>query len=75
METNDNISRPIDELDVSTEFKERAKKLGIRTLGDVLNSDIRDYKAHSEFDPFWYIQLLALLKKENVLEDFQRRLF
>jgi hypothetical protein len=61
-------------LDASDEFKSQAARMGIGCLKDVLDQDVRQLKAHPLFTYLWYTELLNVLKREGLLDEFQDKL-
>ena len=70
-----NTYKSIDEILIDPNFKAVAKNLGIFTLKDLMEIDIRDLKAKSGFTYSWYADLLEILKKENLMDEFQSKLY
>ncbi len=76
MPGQDHSLKPIADMDdLCPEFKAQAARMGINCLKDVLEQDARQLKAHPAFSYLWYADLLDLLKKENLLDAFQDKLF
>ena len=74
MQKTSNSTKLLANLDASDDFKSRAASMGINCLQDVLDQDVRQLKAHPLFTYVWYTDLLSLLKKEGLLDDFQDKL-
>jgi len=69
--TSSDIS--LTKLQTDAEFIQRAKRLGLETLGDVMRVKLPDLRKKKDFSYMWYADLLALLEKRGLLEEFQRR--
>ena len=70
-----NTSKKLTDLKVSAEFIAQAEKLDLYTLHDILHMDLRRMQAQEDFDYVWYAELLQILKDEDLLREFQDRLF
>lgn len=68
------INQAIAEFGVSPDFLARAKMLGLETIGDIMEADLLRLKKQKEFSYLWYADLLNLLKKIDLLDEFQSRL-
>ncbi|WP_333577624.1 hypothetical protein [Sphingobacterium sp.] len=55
------------------DFIQRAKRMGLETLGDIMGMKLPDLRKNKEFTYLWYADLLAMLDKHGLLEEFQRR--
>ena len=75
MQNQGNSSKKLTDLKVSAEFIAQAEKLDLYTLDDVLHMDLRRLQAQEDFDYVWYAELLQILKDEDLLREFQDRLF
>ena len=75
MQNQGNSSKKLTDLKVSAEFIAQAEKLDLYTLHDVLHMDLRRMQAQEDFDYVWYAELLQILKNEDLLREFQDRLF
>ncbi len=60
-------------LGMKGDFVERAEKLGLFNLGDLMSVDLAKLKGHREFNYTWYAEMLAMLKSLGLLQDFQKR--
>ena len=60
-------------LGMAHDFIERAGKLGLSNLNDLLSVNLGYLKAHQEFNYSWYAEMLALLKGQGLLHEFHRR--
>ncbi|MEZ2334730.1 hypothetical protein AB6735_03810 [Mucilaginibacter sp. RCC_168] len=60
-------------LGMAGEFVERAEKLGIFNLGDLMSVNLAKLKAHREFNYLWYAEMLTMLKGQGLLHEFQKR--
>jgi hypothetical protein len=74
MKNSSNSLKSLLELDLSDDFRQRAASMNIHCLQDVFNQELNKLKAHPEFNYLWYTDLLNLLKKEGLLDEFQDRL-
>jgi hypothetical protein len=61
------------ELTLNELFVEQSRRLGLVTLGDVLESRIETLSKKKDFSYTWYADLLALLKEHGLLSEFQKR--
>jgi len=75
MQNRGNTSKKLTDFTVSAEFIAQAEKLDLYTLHDVLHMDLRRMQAQEDFDYVWYAELLQILKDEDLLREFQDRLF
>jgi hypothetical protein len=73
MKTLNELETSISELNVSKDFIEQAQKLGISSLKDVMQADFNSIKQHKDFSYIWYGDLLTLLKKKELLHQFQEK--
>lgn len=60
-------------LGMGCEFVERAEKLGLSNLGDLMAVNLAQLKAHREFTYSWYAEMLTMLKGHGLLHEFQKR--
>lgn len=74
MNNSSNSLKSLLELGVSDDFRQRAASMNIHCLQDVLDQNLSEIKAHPAFNYIWYTDLLSLLKKEGLLDEFQDRL-
>lgn len=58
---------------MDTLFVEQSRRLGLVTLGDVLDSRLETLSKKKDFTYTWYADLLALLKEQGLLDEFQQR--
>jgi len=75
MQNRGNTSKKLTDFTVSADFIAQAEKLDLYTLHDVLHMDLRRMQAQEDFDYVWYAELLQILKDEDLLREFQDRLF
>ena len=75
MQNRGNTSKKLTDFTVSAEFIAQAEKFDLYTLHDVLHMDLRRMQAQEDFDYVWYAELLQILKDEDLLREFQDRLF
>lgn len=52
-------------------FIQRAERLGLFTLNDVMNVKLSKLKQHKDFSFTWYASMLNLLKEQDLLRRFQ----
>lgn len=69
--TSTNI--PLAELNLDVLFVEQSRRLGLVTLADAINSRIETLSKKKDFTYTWYADLLALLKEQGLLSEFQQR--
>jgi len=74
MNNSSNSLKSLLELGVSDDFRQRAATMNIHCLQDILNQELSKLKTHPAFNYLWYTDLLSLLKKEGLLDEFQDRL-
>lgn len=67
------INTLLADLDTDTLFIEQARRLGLLTLGDILDARVEALSKKKDFSYTWYADLLALLKKHELLGEFQNR--
>ncbi|SHM93167.1 hypothetical protein [Mucilaginibacter sp. OK098] len=60
-------------LGMAGEFTERAEKLGLLNLGDLMSVNLAKLKAHRDFNYIWYAEMLRMLKSQGLLHEFQKR--
>jgi hypothetical protein len=60
-------------LGMAGDFIERAEKLGLFDLGDLMNVNLVKLKAHRDFTYTWYAEMLAMLKGIGLLREFQKK--
>lgn len=61
------LDTPIAELDVSTEFRLRAKLLGFRTIREITVCNKGALHGHRDFRYGWYKELLDVLAREDLV--------
>lgn len=54
-------------------FIQRAKRMGLETVGDIMDIKLPDLRKKKDFTYLWYADLLAMLDKRGLLEEFERR--
>ena len=59
------------ELGMDAAFIEQAGRLGLQTIADMMAVNLNSLKKHSAFSYLWYINMLDLLKKHQLLRKFQ----
>ena len=55
------------------DFVERAEKLGLVNIDDLMSVNLENLKAHREFNYTWYAEMLTMLKGQGLLQEFQKR--
>lgn len=75
MQEKEILNKTIQELNTDSIFKSQAEKMGLITLKDVMDVDLNALKLHIDFTMMWYADLLIILKEENLLDDFQNKLY
>ena len=68
------LHQPLSELSVSRSFVNQAKRLGLETLADIMEADIAQLKKKAAFTYLWYADLLNLLKRLHLFDEFQDKL-
>ncbi|KAA8476867.1 hypothetical protein BDE36_1279 [Arcticibacter tournemirensis] len=61
------------ELNLDALFVEQPRRLGLATIGDVLDSRLETLSKQKDFTYTWYADLLDLLKEHGLLGEFQQR--
>lgn len=69
--TSENIS--LTALPIDTDFILRANRMGLETLNDIMTVKLPDLRKKKEFTYLWYADMLAMLDKHGLLEEFERR--
>ena len=69
------LNKTLEEIDIDSSFKVKAKRMELHTLQDVMDKDLNVLKGHAEFTMTWYMQLLSILKNEKLIDDFQKKLY
>jgi hypothetical protein len=62
-------------LGMGNNFIQRAEKLGLFKLGDLMDVKVANLKRNKEFNFLWYSEMLDLLKQQGLLRKFQLRQF
>lgn len=73
MTENKKLNSSFLKLGMAREFVERAEKLGLSDLSDLMSVNLAKLKAHREFTYSWYAEMLALLQRQGLLKEFQKR--
>ncbi|WP_183573818.1 hypothetical protein HDF18_08410 [Mucilaginibacter sp. X5P1] len=68
-----NLKSSFKKLGMGAQFIQQAERLGVHTLGDIMKANLPALKQNKEFTYSWYIDVLNLLKKHNLLRKFQER--
>ncbi|MGV6945129.1 MULTISPECIES: hypothetical protein [unclassified Sphingobacterium] len=55
------------------EFIQRAKRMGLETVGDIMEIKLPDLRKKKDFTYLWYADMLAMLDEQGFLEEFERR--
>lgn len=58
---------------INKEFIERANILGMSTLEDIMNVKLAELRKNKNFNYIWYSDLLLLLEKTGLLDEFENR--
>jgi len=69
--TSSNLS--LTKLQTDVEFIQRARRMGLETLGDIMDIKLPDLRKKEDFSYMWYASLLEMLEERGLLEEFQRR--
>ncbi|WP_185210772.1 hypothetical protein [Sphingobacterium mizutaii] len=69
--TSTNIS--LTKLQTDVDFIQRARRMGLETLGDIMDIKLPDLRKKKDFSYMWYASLLEMLEERGLLEEFQRR--
>ncbi|MCY1519361.1 hypothetical protein D9M68_541110 [compost metagenome] len=67
------INIPLAELNLDALFVEQSRRLGLATLGDILDSKLESLSKKKDFTYTWYADVLDLLKEYGLLDEFQQR--
>lgn len=62
-------------LGMGNNFIQRAEKLGLFKLGDLMEVKVTNLKRNKEFSFLWYSEMLDLLKEHGLLRKFQQGQF
>lgn len=60
-------------LKTDADFIMRANRMGLETLGDIMDSKLPILRKKKDFSYLWYATLLGLLEEQGLLEEFERR--
>ncbi|WP_185214085.1 hypothetical protein [Sphingobacterium mizutaii] len=60
-------------LNVDTDFVNRAKRMGLQTINDIMSAKLPALRKKKAFNYTWYATMLELLEKRGLLDEFQRR--
>lgn len=60
-------------LKTDADFLMRAKRMGLETLADIMETKLLILRKKKDFSYIWYASLLELLKEHGLLEEFERR--
>lgn len=71
MQLQRNSNKRIQETDLSPEFKEQSKRIGIATLSDFMDYDSFELRGHPAFSQLWYTEMLRQLSAEGLLDEYQ----
>lgn len=60
-------------LDIDKKFILQAKQLGLLTLEDIMKINLPILRKHEHFSYLWYFDLLQILEKRGLLDEFEKR--
>lgn len=60
-------------LNVDTDFIKQAKRMGLETVEDIMDTKLLDLRKKKGFNYIWYSALLEILERQGLLEEFERR--
>lgn len=61
------------QLQIDTDFIQRAQRMGLETIGDIMDTKLPVLRKKKDFNYLWYAAMLQLLEEQGLLEEFQRR--
>lgn len=64
---------PLTKFQTDVEFIQRARRMGLETIGDIMDIKLPELRKNKDFTYLWYADLLAMLEKHELLQEFQRR--
>lgn len=63
----------LNSLHIEQEFIVQAKKLGLNTIDDIMNIKLPQLRKKKDFNYIWYSDLLRILEKNGLLDEFEKR--
>lgn len=63
----------LNKLKTDADFLRRAKRMGLETVADIMDTKLPMLRKKKDFSYIWYASLLELLKELGLLEEFERR--
>lgn len=60
-------------LNIEQDFLERSNILGMNTLEDIMNVNLPELRKDKNFNYIWYSDLLLLLERAGLLDEFEKR--
>lgn len=58
---------------INKEFIDRSNILGMSTLEDIMNVKLAELRKNKNFNYIWYSDLLLLLERAGLLDEFENR--
>ncbi|HBI90713.1 MULTISPECIES: hypothetical protein [Sphingobacterium] len=60
-------------LNIEQDFLDRSNILGMNTLEDIMNVNLAELRKDKNFNYIWYSDLLLLLEKTGLLDEFEKK--
>ncbi|CDS93008.1 conserved hypothetical protein [Sphingobacterium sp. PM2-P1-29] len=60
-------------LEIKSDFINRAQKLGLNTIDDIMNVNLSLLRKNKDFSYLWYSELLQILEDRGLLDEFEKR--
>jgi len=60
-------------LNIEQDFLDRSNILGMNTLEDIMNVNLAELRKDKNFNYIWYADLLLLLEKTGLLDEFEKK--
>ncbi|MGJ1506306.1 MULTISPECIES: hypothetical protein [Sphingobacterium] len=60
-------------LNIEQDFLDRSNILGMNTLEDIMNVNLPELRKDKNFNYIWYADLLLLLERAGLLDEFEKR--
>ncbi|WP_286778647.1 MULTISPECIES: hypothetical protein [Sphingobacterium] len=60
-------------LNIEQDFLDRSTILGMNTLEDIMNVNLPELRKDKNFNYIWYSDLLLLLERAGLLDEFEKR--
>ncbi|QRQ60024.1 MULTISPECIES: hypothetical protein [Sphingobacterium] len=60
-------------LNIEQDFLDRSNILGMNTLEDIMNVNLPELRKDKNFNYIWYSDLLLLLERAGLLDEFEKR--